>query len=264
MLFDLKGRRKRFIQVTYVILAILFGGGLVLFGVGSNVQGGLLDAIQGTGGSDAGSSFARDEAKRYSQLVAANPKNERAWAGLARARYNVATTSGSFDSNTGQFSEGAVRPLTQATTAWERYLKLKPRKPDAGVATFMVQAYAAVLRFSSSDSAAIDLFRKAAQAEEIIAKARPSPISYFNLAAISYQVGDIEKGDKAGDKALKLTPKDQRNTVEAQIADARKQGLALKKQLKKSEKQAAEAAKKARESGEDPFGAPPGQTPFGQ
>jgi tetratricopeptide (TPR) repeat protein len=264
MLFDIKGRRKRAIQVTYVVLAILFGGGLVLFGVGSNVQGGLLDAIQGTGGSNAGSSFARDEVKRYSRLVQVNPKNERAWAGLARAQNNDATTGGSFDTNTGQFSEGAVAPLTKATTAWERYLKLKPRKPDSGVATFMVQAYAAVLRFSTSDSAAIDLFRKAGRAEEIIAKARPSPISYFNLAAISYQIGDIEKGDKAGDKALALTPKDQRNTVKSQIADARKQGLTQKKQLKKSEKQAAEAAKKARESGQDPFGTPPGQAPFGQ
>ena len=51
MLFDLKGKRKRLIQVAYVILAILFGGGLVLFGVGGNVRGGLLDAFSGSGGT---------------------------------------------------------------------------------------------------------------------------------------------------------------------------------------------------------------------
>ena len=34
MLFDLKGKRKRLVQVVYLGLAILFGGGLVLFGVG--------------------------------------------------------------------------------------------------------------------------------------------------------------------------------------------------------------------------------------
>jgi tetratricopeptide (TPR) repeat protein len=263
MLFDLKGRRKRFVQGTYVVLAVLFGGGLVLFDVGSNVQGGLLDAINGNGSGGGGSSFANSEAKRYTRLVRVNPKNDRAWAGLARAQYNVATTSGSFDTNTGQFSQGSVDPLTKATTAWDRYLALKPRKPDAGVATFMVQAYATLLRFGSPSSA-LDYFKKAARAQGIIAKARPSPISYFNLAAIEYQIGSIKSGDKAGDKAIKLTPKDQRNTVTAQIADARKQGLKFKKQLKKSEKQAAAAAKKARQSGQDPFGPPPGQGGLGQ
>ena len=52
MLFDLKGKRKRLVQVVYLGLAILFGGGLVLFGVGGNVSGGLIDAFKGTGSAD--------------------------------------------------------------------------------------------------------------------------------------------------------------------------------------------------------------------
>jgi tetratricopeptide (TPR) repeat protein len=264
MLFDLKGRRKRFIQVTYVILAILFGGGLVLFGVGSNAGGGLADIFGSNSGRSTGSSFAKDDVKRYSTQVQVNPKNERAWAGLAKAEYLVAQSSDAFNTSTGQFSEGAVRPLTQAITAWERYLKLKPRKPNAGVATFMVQAYAANLRFSTSDASAIQAFKGARRAFEVIAQRHPGSNAYFNVASVSYQIGDIKAGDKAGDKALALTPKDLRNSVKSQIADARKQGLRQKKALKKADKQAAEAAKKARESGQDPFGAPPGQAPFGQ
>ena len=99
MLFDLKGKRKRTVQVTYVILAVLFGGGLVLFGVGSNVQGGLLDAIKGNsgGGNAAGSAFAQDEVKRYQRVVRADPKNKRGWAGLAKSQYTLATSSGAFD-----------------------------------------------------------------------------------------------------------------------------------------------------------------------
>lgn len=262
MLFDLKGKRKRLVQVVYVILAVLFGGGLVLFGVGSNVQGGLIDAFSG-GGSDAGSQFSSDEAKRYERQLQVDPKNERAWAGLARARYNVAATGGNFDRNTGQFTEGATKDLEKSVEAWERYLKLEPRKPDPGVATFMVQAYATLLRFGSGGSP-VDVFNKAAGAQEIIAKARPSPIAWFNLAAIRYQIGKIDQGDRAADRAIALTPKDQRNTVRAQIDDARKEGQKLKKELKKADAQAAEAAKKARDEGQDPFGAPPGQTPFGQ
>ena len=34
MLFDLRGRRRRAVQGTYLMLAVLMGGGLVLFGVG--------------------------------------------------------------------------------------------------------------------------------------------------------------------------------------------------------------------------------------
>ena len=50
MLFDLRGRRRRAVQGTYLVLAMLMGGGLVLFGVGGSVSGGLLDAFKSDGG----------------------------------------------------------------------------------------------------------------------------------------------------------------------------------------------------------------------
>ena len=47
MLFDLRGRgRRRTVQVIYLTLALLLGGGLVLFGIGGDVQGGLFDAFR--------------------------------------------------------------------------------------------------------------------------------------------------------------------------------------------------------------------------
>ena len=52
MLFDLRGRgRRRTVQVIYLALAILMGGGLVLFGIGGGTNGGLFDAIGGSGGN---------------------------------------------------------------------------------------------------------------------------------------------------------------------------------------------------------------------
>ena len=54
MLFDLRGRgRRRTVQVIYLSLAILMGGGLVLFGIGGGTNGGLFDAIGGGSGSSA-------------------------------------------------------------------------------------------------------------------------------------------------------------------------------------------------------------------
>ena len=54
MLFDLRGKRKRAVQVVYASLAVIFLVGFVGFSIGSgNAPGGLLDAIGlgGNGGS---------------------------------------------------------------------------------------------------------------------------------------------------------------------------------------------------------------------
>ena len=71
MLFDLKGKRKRLVQVVYVMLAILFGGGLVLFGVGGNVSGGLIDAFKGTGSADTSAFTDRAEQPERQRLFRA-------------------------------------------------------------------------------------------------------------------------------------------------------------------------------------------------
>jgi len=55
MLFDLRSRhRRRAVKVMYSALALLMGGGLVLFGVGTGQSGGgLLNAFGGGGSSGA-------------------------------------------------------------------------------------------------------------------------------------------------------------------------------------------------------------------
>jgi tetratricopeptide (TPR) repeat protein len=263
MLFDLKGKRKRFVQVTYVILAILFGGSLVLFGIGSDAPGGLVDAI--TGGNPGGGNLSgtfQDQVEKAEKRVRLKPKDPRAWAALSQAEFNLARAGGDYDQESGQFAEGAGDTLEKATRAWERHLALKPEKPDATVASLMVQAYGSLLRFGRGSP--LDTFDKAAEAQEIFAEARPSPNSYFSLAAIRYQIGRIGQGDRAAEEAVRRTPKDQRNVVRSQLEEVRKEGLKAKRELKKSEEQAAKAAREARKAGQDPFGTPPGQAPIGQ
>jgi hypothetical protein len=55
MLFDLRGKRRRAVQATYLTLAVLMGGGLVLFGIGGS-GGNIFDAFDcgGGGASDSG------------------------------------------------------------------------------------------------------------------------------------------------------------------------------------------------------------------
>ena len=257
MLFDLKGRRKRFIQVSYVILAVLFAVGLVGFGIGGATSGGLFDALGGGGGGGSGSDTFEKQVEKLQRSVRAQPTNEKAWAQLARAEYQVATTGSDYDNQTGAFGEGALDELRRSARAWERYLKLEPKTPDATVAAIMVQVYGTLLQ-SGGGIDAIGSLRQAARAQEIVAEARPSPIAYFNLASIEYLIGRIAAGDRAADEAISRTPKDQRNTVRAQIDEVRERGLKIKRETKKSEEEAAKAAKEAAKTGQDPFGTAPG------
>ena len=105
MLFDLRGRgRRRTVQAIYLSLAILMGGGLVLFGIGSDQSGGLFDAFSG---ENAGGSATEAIDERIDSL-------------LARTRANP-----------------------QDAQAWERHLALDPKQPSVRAANLMVQAYGA-------------------------------------------------------------------------------------------------------------------------
>src|SRR5919199_788467 len=131
MLFDLRGRgRRRTVQAIYLTLAVLMGGGLVLFGIGSssNVSGGLLDALGlrgGGGGQSTANPLARVE-KQAAPRVRAN---------------QLAAQGDNYDQRAGAFTAKGRRQLASAAQAWERHLALEPRKADSGVARLMLQAY---------------------------------------------------------------------------------------------------------------------------
>src|SRR5204863_1179461 len=93
MLFDLQGKRRRMVQATYLVLAVLMGGGLVLFGIGSgNISGGLFDAITGkNSNSGAGNSGVSKRITADQKALTVNPKNTTALADLIRSHYQLAT-----------------------------------------------------------------------------------------------------------------------------------------------------------------------------
>jgi len=246
MLFDLKGRRKRVVQVSYVGLAILFGGSLVLFGTGSSVSGGLIDAITGNNSSSSTSAF-QDQVNRTQKAVRLNPKSQQAWLDLTRAQFNLAASPDGSDANTGQLTSKGQQAVLATIDAWERYLKLRPRKPDAGAAQFAALAYGATQDYKS-----------AVKTQALAARARPSANSYYQLAQFAYAGGDVSKGDRAAAEAIRRTPKDLRNSVRAQVKDIKKQGAQLAKAIKTQEKASKKAAKS--QPGGSSFGPLPGAT----
>jgi hypothetical protein len=217
MLFDLRGAgRQRTVKAVYITLAFLMGGGLVLFGIGGDVSGGLVDAItERGGGSDTGTKRFEQREKRLVARVRANPQDAAAYADLARVRTQLASTGDNYDAEKNTYTAAGKAELRQAADAWEKYLALEPRKPDDRVASLMVQAYGTLAQPT-----------EAANAQEVITEARPSAATFSQLAVFAYAAGQTRKGDLARARALDLTPKDQREALKGQLDQAKQQNAA--------------------------------------
>jgi cytochrome c-type biogenesis protein CcmH/NrfG len=213
MLFDLRGRgRRRAVQAIYLGLAVLMGGGLILFGVGGATSGGLLDAFKGSSGSTTANDVFQKRVKAAEQQVRLHPADANAWAQLTRVRYQEAGVGDGFDQQQATFTAKGKGELRQAETAWDKYLTLT-KKPDDNVAGLMVQAFS---------SAGLNKPDKAVSAMEIILDRRPATAPlYVQLAALAYEAGETRKAELASQKALQLAPKDDREQIKAQLQAAR-------------------------------------------
>ncbi len=208
MLFDLRGKRRRLIQVAYLILAVAFAGSSIIFFVGSGFEAGsIFDIFNQSGGSNIG----EDQVKRYEKKLETNPKSKNALLGLARAQYTVATSGDNFDQQTGLFKEGALEPLEDSTKAWERYLKLDPKKIDIEVANIVVRAYDGLQEYE-----------EAADTQELILDIRPSSGGYAQLATYAYLAEQTKKGDLAADRAVELAEKSKQKAVERRLDKIKK------------------------------------------
>jgi tetratricopeptide (TPR) repeat protein len=217
MLFDLRGRgRRRTIQAIYLGLAILMGGGLVLFGIGGATSGGLIDAIQGNSSTTSGSDVFEKRVDSLQKRTQTNPRDSRAWAQLASLRFQVATTGANYDQANGVYTNKGKAELRQAAAAWQRHLALSGDKPDTQVAKQMVQAYGV---------AGLRQYGEAVKALEFVIDATPNPTyqTYAQLAVLAHGAKQDRKAKLSEAKARDLAPKSQRKTVGDQIKAAQQQ-----------------------------------------
>jgi hypothetical protein len=214
MLFDLRSRgRRRTVQAVYLGLAILMGGGLVLFGVGAgNGLGGLLNAFNGGGSTSGQKSVVSQQEKDAIKQTQLNPNNPQAWAALLQARWTSAGQGSNFNSSTGQFTKAGLNELNLATQAWQKYLKLT-KNPDPDLAVLAARAYAGQSNYAGE-----------AAAWDIETLANPSAVKGYECLAVSaYAAGQTRKGDLAATKALSLVPKAQQALLKNQINSAKTQ-----------------------------------------
>jgi hypothetical protein len=212
MLFDLRGRRRRAVQATYLTLAVLMGGGLVFFGIGGDVSGGLFDAFSERGGGDSDVGGAIEQRiERNEKRLNTSPANTTVLKELVRDNYSLAaaqTPSGA----TG-FPQAARDELRAADRYWQRYTEAEKGKPDPSLTRVVVQLYGPT---------ALNKPKEAAEAAQIIAAADNDAPSYLQLVQYAALAGDTRTADLAAQKAVDLAPKDQRRAVKLQAEQLKK------------------------------------------
>jgi hypothetical protein len=244
MLFDLKtGKRRRVIQIVFGFLAFIFFISFVGFGIGSDVSGGIFDAI-GVGGNssgdDAESSFERQIDDAESDL-AKDPKDEKALTDLARYHYLAGQEQLEFD-DAGQptMTEEARTEWNAALDAWEDLLKADPQKIEPLVAGQIVVAY-----LSLGDLGG------AASAQEVVAKEDPRPENLAQLSYFLYAGGNIEAGKKAADQAIAEATGSQKKLFERELGKLDEEA----RKIAKAEKKAGDEPSATGGGGlSDPFG----------
>jgi hypothetical protein len=213
MLFDLRSRgRRRTVQGVYLFLAILIGGGLVLFGVGAgNGLGGLLNGITGNGSTSGQTAAISQQEKSAIKATQTDPNSASAWANLVQARWSTARSSNAYVSaTTGQFTAAGNKELTALGQDYQRYRALV-KTPDQTVAILAARAYQYLGNYAS-----------AASAWEDISSANPTEATAYEcLAANAYAAKQTRVGDLASAKALTLVPKVQQTLLKTRIDQAK-------------------------------------------
>ena len=206
MLFDLKGKRRRLVQATYLTLAVLMGGGLVLFGIGGDVSGGLFDAFSERGGSSDTSSETRKRVERAETKLKTQPNDVQALTEVIRGNFQLATNE--VDQNTGAIKAEGQDELRKADQAWSRYLDARKGEPEPSIALLMLQVYG---------QGALNQPEKGVQVAEALTEVRPNAQSYLTLADLATQAGNTRLAKLAGQKAIEVAPRAQKRAVRAQV-----------------------------------------------
>ena len=214
MLFDLKGKRRRAVQGTYLTLAILMAAGLILFGIGSSTNGGLGDLFGGGNGSNKADTAFQNKINATERTLRLHPNDPGALASLVRAHFAFASSK--TDPNATTLSKDAIPELQKASAAWQRYLDVA-KKPQLSLAILMNQAYQALAQATGNKT----FYGNEADTLLVIAAAKPTPANYVTVVQAATLAGQTAKADRAGAKAISLAPKSQRKSVKQQVAQAK-------------------------------------------
>ena len=205
MLFDLQGKRRRVVQATYLLLAVLLGGGLLFFGIGGDVQGGLFDAFSERSGN-TGSNVVNDRIESNEEKVKSDPQNATAFKALTQDYYQKAASLPVGED--GKVPESGQDDLRKADENYQAYLKLTADKPDASLAQVALQLY---------DPLALNKPMELQEAARLRAEEENDVQSYLQLVEAATLAGNTRGADLAGVKVVDLAPKAQKKEAKQAV-----------------------------------------------
>lgn len=251
MLFDLQSpRRRRVIRVTFGALAAIFAISFVFLGVGTGGGGFSFSDLFGGGSSSSTANAFDDDIKTAEQQIAVNPADTAALARLVQLQYSAANAN--TDSNGAPTSEGEQH-LQEAADAWNKYVKVSKGNPNPSTAVYALNTFDLLARLnfaqarsdtSTADAltdvtAAVDSWKTAAQAQQILIDAQPNKATsnvYANLAQYLYLAGETQAGDQAVAKAKQGKGSDA-STIDQQFSSIKQLGQQLQTAIQQLTKQ---------------------------
>lgn len=258
MLFDLRSPgRRRFIKVIYGGLALLMGGGLIFFGIGSDATGGLSELFTGSSSDESGFEDQIDDANA---ALETDPQDAAALAELVQLHYQAGNTKLEIDEETQQqiFTSEAEEDYTKAADAWDRYVKATGGKADPSTALLAVQNFGALAQSefqkagTGSGQQALDdadaslaNWKGAAEAQQVVADQRGDVDSLSSLATLFYLAGEFEQADEAKQQALVAAKGGDSQQIEQELSAAENQARELTTAIEKFRKQIASATQGA-------------------
>lgn len=218
MLFDLQGKRRRVVQATYLLLAILLGGGLLFFGIGGDVQGGLFDAFSERSGN-TGTNVVDDRIEKNLEKVKLDPKNAQARKELTQDYYQKAASLPLGDD--GKVPAAGQADLRKADENYKAYVEASAGKPDASLALTALQLYG---------PGALNRPKDLQEAARVRAQAENDSESYLLLVDAATRAGNTRAADLAGVKVVDLAPKGQRKEAKKAVEETKAAAVAAQTQ----------------------------------
>jgi len=251
MLFDLRGgHRGKVVKVVYAVLAVLMGASLFLTVGPVNIG----EIFGGGGGSVNAAEPYEEQEERIEVKLKKDPENPDLLLSLTRAQINAGNANATREAN-GEviLTTEAVQAYQEADQSWSEYLKAT-EEPNPSLAQLVAPMLIQLAELSTGYAQADQKIDAAAEAQEIVARARPSVNSLSTLAFYTYFTGDTKAAEKARAEAKELAKaKSEREEIDKALDGYKENATKYIAAKKLAEKEQKAAGGKAPESLENPL-----------
>jgi hypothetical protein len=261
MLFDLRGgHRGKVVKVVYAVLAVLMGASLFLTVGPVNIG----EIFGGGGGSVNAAEPYEEQADRIEVKLKKDPENPDLLLSLTRAQINAGNANATREAN-GEviLTTDAVQAYEEADQSWTEYLKATD-EPNPSLAQLVAPMMIQLAEIQTSYPQADLQIGAAAEAQKIVAEARPSVNSLSTLAFYTYFTGDFKAAEKARAEAKELAKaKSEREQIDKTLDEYKKNATTYVDSKEKAEREQKKAGAQAPESLENPLSPGLGGTGLG-